>query len=57
MCCGCVQKVMQLNEPQTEDNERGVIINVASIAAFARPDRQDTRQARGYRRHDPAHRP
>ena len=27
-------EVMQLNEPQTEDNERGVIINVASIAAF-----------------------
>jgi len=26
--------VMQLNEPQTEDGERGVIINVASIAAF-----------------------
>ena len=27
-------EVMQLNEPQTEDGERGVIINVASIAAF-----------------------
>ncbi|MDA1369783.1 MAG: SDR family NAD(P)-dependent oxidoreductase [Proteobacteria bacterium] len=27
-------EVMQLNEPQTEDDERGVIINVASIAAF-----------------------
>ncbi len=27
-------EVMQLNEPQTEDQERGVIINVASIAAF-----------------------
>ena len=27
-------EVMQLNEAQTEDNERGVIINVASIAAF-----------------------
>ena len=27
-------EVMQLNESQTEDNERGVIINVASIAAF-----------------------
>ncbi|MBL4572276.1 MAG: SDR family NAD(P)-dependent oxidoreductase [Gammaproteobacteria bacterium] len=27
-------EVMQLNEPVTEDNERGVIINVASIAAF-----------------------
>ena len=27
-------EVMQLNEPQTEDEERGVIINVASIAAF-----------------------
>ena len=27
-------EVMQLNEPVTEDGERGVIINVASIAAF-----------------------
>jgi len=27
-------EVMQTNEPQTEDQERGVIINVASIAAF-----------------------
>lgn len=27
-------EVMQTNEPQTEDLERGVIINVASIAAF-----------------------
>ena len=27
-------EVMQANEPQTEDQERGVIINVASIAAF-----------------------
>lgn len=27
-------EVMQLNEPVTEDDERGVIINVASIAAF-----------------------
>ncbi len=27
-------EVMQTNEPQTDDNERGVIINVASIAAF-----------------------
>jgi len=27
-------EVMQMNEPQTEDQERGVIINVASIAAF-----------------------
>ena len=25
---------MQLNKPQTEDQERGVIVNVASIAAF-----------------------
>ena len=25
---------MQVNEPQTEDQERGVIVNVASIAAF-----------------------
>lgn len=29
----CAEK-MQLNEPVTEDNERGVIINVASVAAF-----------------------
>ena len=27
-------EVMQVNEPQTDDQERGVIINVASIAAF-----------------------
>ena len=27
-------EVMQTNEPQTEDRERGVIVNVASIAAF-----------------------
>ncbi|MDG2420280.1 MAG: SDR family NAD(P)-dependent oxidoreductase [Gammaproteobacteria bacterium] len=27
-------EVMQTNEPQTEDQERGVIVNVASIAAF-----------------------
>jgi len=27
-------EVMQLNEPQTDDAERGVIVNVASIAAF-----------------------
>ncbi len=27
-------EVMQLNEPTTDDGERGVIINVASIAAF-----------------------
>lgn len=27
-------EVMQLNDVQTDDNERGVIINVASIAAF-----------------------
>jgi len=27
-------EVMQVNDPVTEDNERGVIINVASIAAF-----------------------
>ncbi len=27
-------EVMQTNEPVTEDNERGVIVNVASIAAF-----------------------
>ncbi|NKB33571.1 MAG: SDR family NAD(P)-dependent oxidoreductase [Pseudomonadales bacterium] len=27
-------EVMQTNEPQTEDQERGVIINVASVAAF-----------------------
>jgi 3-hydroxyacyl-CoA dehydrogenase/3-hydroxy-2-methylbutyryl-CoA dehydrogenase len=27
-------EVMQMNDPQTEDQERGVIINVASIAAF-----------------------
>ncbi len=27
-------EVMQTNDPQTEDQERGVIINVASIAAF-----------------------
>ncbi len=27
-------EVMQLNEPVTQDDERGVIINVASIAAF-----------------------
>ena len=27
-------EVMQMNDPVTEDNERGVIINVASIAAF-----------------------
>lgn len=27
-------EVMQNNEPQTEDGERGVIINVASVAAF-----------------------
>lgn len=27
-------EVMQTNEPTTDDNERGVIINVASIAAF-----------------------
>lgn len=27
-------EVMQLNEPSTEDGERGVILNVASIAAF-----------------------
>jgi 3-hydroxyacyl-CoA dehydrogenase/3-hydroxy-2-methylbutyryl-CoA dehydrogenase len=27
-------EVMQVNEPQNQDNERGVIINVASIAAF-----------------------
>ena len=27
-------EIMQLNEPVTSDNERGVIINVASIAAF-----------------------
>ena len=27
-------EVMQLNEPATEDGERGVIVNVASIAAF-----------------------
>jgi NAD(P)-dependent dehydrogenase (short-subunit alcohol dehydrogenase family) len=27
-------EVMQVNEPQNEDNERGVIVNVASIAAF-----------------------
>ena len=27
-------ETMQLNEPQTEDQERGVIVNVASIAAF-----------------------
>lgn len=27
-------EVMQVNEPTTEDGERGVIINVASIAAF-----------------------
>ncbi|MCY4264745.1 MAG: SDR family NAD(P)-dependent oxidoreductase [Gammaproteobacteria bacterium] len=27
-------EIMQLNEPQTNDQERGVIINVASIAAF-----------------------
>ncbi|PCJ24887.1 MAG: 3-hydroxyacyl-CoA dehydrogenase [SAR86 cluster bacterium] len=27
-------EVMQLNEPSTDDGERGVIINVASIAAF-----------------------
>lgn len=27
-------EVMQLNEPVTEDDERGVIVNVASIAAF-----------------------
>ena len=27
-------EAMQVNEPQTEDQERGVIVNVASIAAF-----------------------
>lgn len=27
-------EVMQVNDPQTDDQERGVIINVASIAAF-----------------------
>ncbi len=27
-------EVMQLNDPQTDDAERGVIVNVASIAAF-----------------------
>lgn len=27
-------EIMQTNEPQTDDQERGVIINVASIAAF-----------------------
>ena len=27
-------ETMQTNEPQTDDNERGVIVNVASVAAF-----------------------
>ncbi len=33
-CLRLCAEVMQNNEPQTEDGERGVIVNVASVAAY-----------------------
>ncbi len=34
MCLRLCAEVMQVNEPVTADGERGVIVNVASVAAF-----------------------